>query len=82
MALCVTLTTQGTLVPTGDPITECAGYVLVSAAEHGVYQVVQQALSAPTPEDALKWFTACSGAVISWFIFGRVAGSVAGIFNR
>lgn len=82
MALCVTLTAQGTLVPTGDAITECAGYVLVSASEHGVYQVVQQALAMPTPEEALKWFTACCGAVIVWFVAGRLAGSVAAMFNN
>lgn len=52
MALCVTLTAEGTLIPTGQPVTECAGYVLVSASEHGVYEVVQQALAMPSPEDA------------------------------
>jgi len=82
MALCVTLTAEGTLIPTGTPVSECPGYVLVSAAEHGVYEVVQQALAMPTPEEALKWFTACAGAVIVWFVAGRIAGSVAAMFNH
>lgn len=82
MALCVTLTAEGTLIPTGQPVTECAGYVLVSASEHGVYEVVQQALAMPSPEDALKWATACCGAVVVWFVVGRIAGSVSAMFNN
>jgi hypothetical protein len=82
MSLCVVLQADGTLVPTGQPVAECTGYVLVSAAEHGIYEVVQQALAMPTPEDALKWFTACCGAVIVWFVVGRMAGSVATMFDK
>lgn len=82
MSLCVALQADGTLVPTGQAVTECTGYVLVSAAEHGIYEVVQQALAMPTPEDAMKWFTACCGAVVVWFVVGRMAGSVATMFNR
>lgn len=82
MALCVALQPDGTLLPTGQPVTECAGYVLVSASEHGVYAVVQQAFSMPTPEEALLWSTTCCGAVLLWFVVGRIAGSVATIFDR
>jgi len=82
MSLCVALAENGTLIPTGQPVSECAGYVLVSAAEHGIYEVVQQALAMPTAEDAMKWFTACCGAVIVWFVVGRMAGSVASMFDK
>lgn len=82
MSLCVALQADGTLVPTGQPVAECAGYVLVSAAEHGIYGVVQQALAMPTAEESLKWFTACCGAVIVWFVVGRMVGSVASMFNH
>lgn len=82
MALCIALTDAGTLVPTGQPVSECAGYVLVSASEHGIYEVVQQALAMPSPEEAMKWFTACCGGVIVWFVAGRIAGSVAAMFNN
>lgn len=81
MALCVALTAEGLLIPTGEPVSQCAGYVLVSASEYGVYEVVQQALAMPTKEDALQWFTACCGAVLVWFITGRLAGSVAAMFK-
>jgi len=81
MALCVALAADGTLIPTGQPVAECAGYVLVSASEYGVYEVVQQALAMPTPEEALKWFTACCGGVIVWFVVGRMAGTVATMFK-
>ncbi|WP_313178528.1 hypothetical protein [Stenotrophomonas sp.] len=81
MALCVALAADGTLVPTGQAVTECAGYVLVSASEYGVYEVVQQALAMPTPEEAMKWFTACAGAVVVWFIVGRMAGAVVSVFK-
>jgi len=82
MALCVALQADGTLLPTGQPVAECAGYVLVSASEHGVYEVVQQALSMPTPEEALLWATTTCGVVIAWFVVGRIVGSVATMFDK
>ncbi|QBH03968.1 hypothetical protein EYC57_11990 [Xanthomonas oryzae] len=35
----------------------------------------------PSKEDALAWSTGCCGVVIVWFVLGRLAGSVAGMFN-
>lgn len=82
MALCVALQSDGTLVPTGQPVAECTGYVLVSSSEYGVYNVVEQALAMPTPEVALEWATGCCALVIAWFVVGRVAGSVVAMFNH
>lgn len=82
MALCVALLPDGTLAPTGQPVSECTGYVLVSGAEHTVYGLVNQAFAMPTPEQAAGWFVGSCGAVLVWFIVGRVAGSVAAVFNR
>lgn len=81
MALCVALAQDGTLIPTGQPVGECTGYVLVSGSEHGVYEVVQQVLAMPTTEQALTWFTTCCGVVIFWFVAGRIAGSVSSMFK-
>lgn len=81
MALCVTLQSDGTLVPTGQPVSECTGYVLVSSAEHGVYEVVNKAFGTPTPEQAAGWFLGALGAVMFWFLVSRMVGSVAGIFK-
>ncbi|AAM41350.1 minor coat protein [Xanthomonas phage phiLf2] len=35
----------------------------------------------PSQEDAVAWSTGCCGLVIVWFVLGRLAGSVAGMFN-
>ncbi|MCC8619755.1 hypothetical protein [Xanthomonas vesicatoria] len=81
MAMCVVLQADGTLVPTGQAVGECSGYVLVSGSEYSVYALVQEAFATPTPEQALAWSTGCCGAVIVWFIAGRIAGSVASMFK-
>jgi len=82
MALCVALAADGTLVPTGQAITECTGYVLVSGSEHGVYAVFNQALATPSPEVAMGWFVGGLGAVMFWYVVARIAGSVAAFFHR
>lgn len=81
MAVCVALQADGTLVPTGQSVGECSGYVLVSGSEYSVYALVQEAFAMPSKEDAVAWSTACCGVVIVWFVLGRLAGSVAGMFN-
>ncbi|MBT2119551.1 hypothetical protein KK141_19450 [Dyella sp. LX-66] len=81
MALCVTLNQDGTLTPTGQPVGECTGYVLVSGSEYGVYQVVQDALGTPTPEQAMGWFFGAWGAVMVFYIASRAAGAVIAMFK-
>lgn len=81
MALCVALQPDGTLVPTGQPVEACTGYVLVSGSEHSFYALVHQAFATPTPEQAAGWFVGCAGAVIVWFVAARLAGTVATMFN-
>lgn len=82
MALCVALQVDGTLVPTGQPVEACTGYVLVSSAEHSFFSLVHQAFDTPTPEQAAGWFVGAAGAVIFWFVAGRIAGTVAAMFNH
>lgn len=82
MALCVALQADGTLVPTGEAVEACTGYVLVSGAEHSFYALVHQAFAVPTPEQAAGWFVGACGAVIVWFVVGRIAGTVATMFDR
>lgn len=81
MALCVALQADGTLLPTGQPVAECTGYVLVSSSEYGVYEAVQQALQMPDKEVALGWFAGCLTLVVSLYLVSRLAGSVANIFH-
>lgn len=82
MALCVALQADGTLVPTGEPVEACTGYVLVSGSEHSFYALVHQAFAAPSAEVAAGWFVGALGAVMFWFVVGRIAGSVVAMFNR
>lgn len=81
MAVCVQLQADGTLVPTGESVAECTGYVLVSGSEYGVYQTVDQALGFPTSDVALSWFFGAWGAVMVAFIAGRCVGAVLSMFK-
>ena len=81
MALCVALQADGTLLPTGQAVSECTGYVLLSSSEHAVYGLINQAFAMPTPEQAAGWFCGTAGVVIGWFVVARIAGRVANFFN-
>lgn len=81
MAQCVVLNADGTLTPTGEPVAECTGYVLVSGSEYGVYQAVQSAFATPTPEQATGWFFGAWGTVMVVYIAARCVGAVLSMFN-
>lgn len=81
MAQCVILNPDGTLTPTGQPVAECTGYVLVSGSEYGVYQTVQDAFARPTPEQAAGWFFGAWGAVMVAYIAARCVGAVLSMFK-
>lgn len=82
MALCVALNSDGTLSQTGQPVSECTGYVMVSGSEYGVYQSVQSAFATPTAEQASAYFVASWGCVVVMYIVSRLAGSVASFFGK
>jgi hypothetical protein len=82
MALCVAINSDGTLSQTGQPVSECAGYVMVSGSEYGVYQAVQDAFAVPTAQQATTYFVASWGCVVVMFIVSRLAGSVASFFGK
>lgn len=82
MAQCVVLNVDGTLTPTGQPVSECTGYVLVSGSEYGVYQAVNDAFASPTPEQAQGWFLGAWGAVMVCYIAARCVGAVISMFNE
>jgi len=81
MAVCVQLNADGTLTPTGEDVTTCTGYVLVSGSEFGVYQAIDSAFAAPTPDVASSWFFGAWGAVMVAFIAGRCVGAVLSMFE-
>lgn len=82
MAVCVALRADGTLVPTGQPVEACTGYVLVSGAEHSFYALVHQAFAMPTPEQAAEWFVGSCGAVMVWFLAARMVGGIVSVFKQ
>jgi len=81
MAQCVILNTDGTLTPTGQPVAECTGYVLVSGSEYGFVQALNTAFSAPSPAQAQGWFIGAWGAVIVFYIASRCVGAVISMFS-
>jgi hypothetical protein len=82
MALCVALQSDGTLTQTGEAVDACTGYVLVSGSEHSFYALVHEVFATPTPEQATAWFVGCLGAVVTWYLVARLAGSVANFFGK
>lgn len=81
MGICVALQEDGTLVPTGESVDTCSGYVLVSGSEHEFYSLVHQMLDVPTPDRAAGWFVGALGAVMFWYVAARMAGSVVAMFS-
>lgn len=82
MALCVVIDSAGALVPTGQAIDQCTGYVMVSGSEYGVYSTLHEALQPPASTAQLsEWFTAPMAAIVFCYIIARIAGSVAGMFK-
>lgn len=82
MALCVLIDSAGALVPTGQPVDQCAGYVMVSASEYGVYNFMQEALQPPQDQQQIaEWFTAPMAAIVFLYLVARCAGAVAGFFK-
>lgn len=81
MGVCVVLQPDGTLLPTGQPASECAGYVLVTGSEHGVYALVQQALGMPEPEVVGGWFVGSFGAVMLFYMSAYFVGRIVSMFD-
>lgn len=82
MADCIVIDAQGAVVFTGQPATECSGYVLVSAAEHGLYAFIEQALAVPDPEIIMGWFSGCVGTVLLFYMAAYYVSRITGMFNR
>ena len=82
MSVCVVVNPDGTLTPTGQPVSECTGYVLVSGSEHGVYALVQEAFGFPEPEVIGGWFVGAFGAVMLFYMASYYVGRVISVFDR
>ncbi|MCS4233101.1 hypothetical protein [Stenotrophomonas sp. BIGb0135] len=82
MGLCVALTENGTIVPTGQPVAECSGYVLLSGAEVSTVALIAQAFEIPDKEVLATWAAGPFGLIVFLFVVARVAGSVAAVFHK
>lgn len=76
MAVCVSLTAEGALVPTGEPASQCGGYVLVSAAEHAQASILIDLFQWPEPEVATGWFSGVFTLVLALNVLGYIVGAV------
>lgn len=76
MSECVVLNPDGTLSSTGQPASECAGYVLVSATEHAQQSFLTQLFQWPEAEIAGSWLVGAFGFVIVCNVAGSMVGSV------
>jgi hypothetical protein len=81
VALCVQLQVDGTLVPTGEAIDACTGYVLLSPAEHAWSSLLHQAFDAPDLASATELFVGGFGLVLLIYVGARIAGAVASFFD-
>jgi len=76
MSECVVLNPDGTLSSTGQPASECAGYVLVSATEHAQMSFLAELFQWPEADVAATWLVGAFGLVLACNITGSVVGSV------
>lgn len=76
MAICVQLQADGTLVPTGEPVEQCSGSVLLSGTEYATVQVLDNIFMWPEPEVAASWFGFAFFLILALNVVGSMTGSV------
>lgn len=82
MGLCVALQPDGTLVPTGQSVADCTGYVLMSPAESWTASMLADALQPPSAEVLTGWWLGSFGLVMVSYLAGRAVGSLLDNLNR
>lgn len=76
MSVCVVLNADGTVTQTGQAVSECSGYVLVSAAENAQTQILIDLFSWPEPEVVTDWLMGSMMLVLALNAVGYVVGAV------
>lgn len=76
MAECVVLNADGTLTATGQPVDQCAGYVLASSIEHGQMNFLGDLFANPGVEVLNSVLVASFGFVLVCNVVGSIVGSV------
>lgn len=76
MSICVHLASDGSLQPTGTPVSECAGYVLIDATEHAQMSFLADLFKWPEADIAASWLVGTFGFVIVCNVVASMVGSV------
>lgn len=76
MSACVVLNADGTVSITGQPVSECAGYVLVSASEHAQMSFLTSLFEWPEADVAGTWLVGAFGFVMVCNVAGSLSGAV------
>lgn len=76
MSECVALAANGTLIPTGQPVSECAGYVLISGTEHSQMAFLAELFQAPDAETLMGVLVATFGFVLVCNVAAYMTGAV------
>lgn len=83
MSLCVALAPDGSLVPTGETVDACSGYVLVSGSEYSLIQAINTAfLAVPDAVTLSGWAVGPCVLIVTVYLAARFAGSIVNVFGR
>lgn len=81
MAICIAIATDGTVVPTGEAVEACSGYVLLSGSEHAAHTVIDRLLDWPEGSVAATWLVGSFGFVLGSYLIAKLVGSVVSMFR-
>jgi len=82
MGLCIAIREDGTLVPTGQPVDQCTGYVLMSSAEASSVAMFAEAFKAPDKEVLAGWAAGPFILIMTIYVAANIGGRVAAVFDK
>ncbi len=81
MGLCVAINPDGTLTPTGQPVSECSAYVLVSGSEYSLLGTIEQLLGNPTEAQVAIVLGCCFFGPIALYLVAHMGSKIARVFG-
>ncbi|HAV4432544.1 TPA: hypothetical protein UMF74_000458 [Stenotrophomonas maltophilia] len=82
MSLCVALGENGTLIPTGQPVDQCTGYVLMSSAEASSVAMFAEAFKVPDKDVLAGWASGPFILIMTLYLAAHIGGRVAAVFDK
>jgi hypothetical protein len=76
VAQCFQVMQDGTLAATGEPVTECTGYVLLSGSEHALIATFTELFTWPAPEVVFAWLAGAFTFVLVMNVVAYITGAV------